>query len=233
MTLSGYDTLAHYQTALSEVQYNTTGHNPTNYGIDPTRTIVWQVNDGAIGNPVGNNITTTTISIDAVNDAPTNTAPATRTVNEDTALAFTGGNTISVADSDNQSLTVTLSAANGTVTLGSTTNLTVSGINGGASVTVAGLTADVNAALATLSYQGNANFRGADALTVSTTDGVVGSPTVSTVNITVNSVDDAPIGASNTYRPPRTRRMCFRPPISASATRTTARLSGPPTLSRG
>src|SRR5262249_12361321 len=139
LTLSGYDTIANYQKALAEVQYNTTGDNPTNYGVNATRTISWQVNDGAIGNPVGTNIATTVLNINAVNDAPTNQAPATRIVNEDTALTFIGGNTISVADPDNQSLTVTLSAVSGTVTLGTTTNLTVSGTNGSGSVTISGL----------------------------------------------------------------------------------------------
>jgi hypothetical protein len=102
---------------------------------------------------------TTTVSVVGLNDAPTNTAPPNLSVNEDTALAFTAGNTISVADPDNQSLSVTLSAANGTVTLGSTTNLTVTGTNGGASVTITGLIADLNNALATLTYQGSPRRR--------------------------------------------------------------------------
>jgi hypothetical protein len=192
LTLTGYDTLANYQTALSEVQYFTTGNNPTNYGLDPTRTITWQVNDGAIGNPVAANTGTSFISIDAVNDAPSNTAPAaTLTVNEDTSLALTGGNTISVSDPDNQSLTVTLTAANGTVTLGSVTNLTVTGTNGSGSVAISGTIADVNAALATLSYKGNANYFGADTVTVDSFDGI--AHTQSTIHITVNPVNDAPV----------------------------------------
>jgi hypothetical protein len=191
LTLTGADTLANYQTVLNSIQFTSTSDNPTDFGLDTTRTITWSVTDGLLSNatPV-----TTTVSVVGVNDAPTNTAPPSLSVNEDTALVF--GDSITVSDPDNQSLTVTLSAGNGTVMLGSTTNLTVSGSNGGASVTIAGLIADLNNALATLSYQGNANFHGADTLTVSTTDG--GSPTVSTVNITVNSVDDAPTGASNT-----------------------------------
>ena len=70
LTLTGYDTLANYATVLSHVQYNTTGDNPTNYGNNTTRTVTWQANDGAIGDPSGTNTTTTTLNIDAENDAP-------------------------------------------------------------------------------------------------------------------------------------------------------------------
>jgi hypothetical protein len=246
LTLTGYDTEADYQTALTYVQYFTTGGNPTNYGINAARTIQWTLSDGAPNIPFGEqNSGSTFISIDAVNDAPTNTAPATRTVNEDTALAFTGGNTISVADPDNQSLTVTLSAGQGAVTLGSTTNLTVSGTNGGASVTIAGLIADLNNALATLSYQGNANFHGSDTVTVSTTDGVVGLPTVSTVNITVNSVDDAPTGASNTVSTAQNTPYVFQtsdfgfsdpndgPPFGTANTFQAVKIGSPPLAGAG
>src|SRR6185369_13463245 len=51
---------------------------------------------------------TVTIHVSAVNDAPVNTAPSAVTTTEDTTLAFTGGNQISVADVDSN-VTVTLS----------------------------------------------------------------------------------------------------------------------------
>ena len=71
MTLTGYDTLAHYQTVLNAVTYNTTGDNPTNYGNNTMRTVTWTVSDGAPNIPDGGqNETTTTLTIDAVNDAP-------------------------------------------------------------------------------------------------------------------------------------------------------------------
>src|SRR6266852_2860168 len=46
LTLSGSDTLAHYQTALRSVTFSSTSHNPTDVGTDTSRTIDWQVNDG-------------------------------------------------------------------------------------------------------------------------------------------------------------------------------------------
>src|ERR1019366_8106445 len=108
LTLSGYDTITNYEAALDAVQFLANGDNPTDSGTHTARTFTWTVSDGASGNPIGPNTATTFITIDAVNDAPSNTAPAaTLTVNEDTSLAFTAGNTISVSDPDNQSLTVT------------------------------------------------------------------------------------------------------------------------------
>jgi Domain of unknown function (DUF4347)/FG-GAP-like repeat len=71
LTLSGYDTLAHYRQVLDTVTF-TPGENPTNFGGDTTRTISWTANDGALGVPAGaQNSGTTTITITPVNDPPT------------------------------------------------------------------------------------------------------------------------------------------------------------------
>src|ERR1700722_13165940 len=84
LTLTGYDTPADYATALAAVQYNTTGHNPTDYGSDTTRVITWQVNDGALGNPVGAfNVTSTTLTVVGINDPPTLTNLANATYTEE------------------------------------------------------------------------------------------------------------------------------------------------------
>ena len=63
-----------------------------------------------------------TITINAVNDAPVNSAPATATTAEDTTLAFTGASTISVSDVDagGGDVEVTLTATNGTISLATT-----------------------------------------------------------------------------------------------------------------
>ncbi|MBX9859578.1 MAG: VCBS domain-containing protein, partial [Sphingomonas sp.] len=72
LSLSGYDTLANYQSVLSSVRYFSVGNNPTNYGANTTRTITWTLNDGAL-NLLPNSLatTTTTISVTGINDAPT------------------------------------------------------------------------------------------------------------------------------------------------------------------
>jgi VCBS repeat-containing protein len=74
LTLSGYDTIANYQTAIAAARYYATGDNPTNYGANTTRTLTVILNDGSLNVPVAStNTSTLTRSITAVNDAPTST----------------------------------------------------------------------------------------------------------------------------------------------------------------
>ncbi len=47
LTLSGLDTLNHYQQVLDSVTFVTTGNDPTHGGSSPNRTIAWQVDDGS------------------------------------------------------------------------------------------------------------------------------------------------------------------------------------------
>ena len=63
--------------------------------------------------------------------------------------------------------------------------------NGTATVTITGTAAEINTALAGLSYTGNLNFNGSDTLTVTTGDGT--AQDIDTVAITVNPVNDAPV----------------------------------------
>src|SRR5262249_17463222 len=69
LTLTGSDTLAHYQQVLDSVTFNSTSINPTNYGSNTTRTVTWVANDGS-GPSNLSAPATTTVSITAVNDAP-------------------------------------------------------------------------------------------------------------------------------------------------------------------
>ena len=166
LTLTGYDTLAHYQTALADVQYNTTGHNPTDYGLNATRTITWQVNDGAIGNPSGPNTTTTTLNIDAVNDAPVANAPASYTAAERVPLNLHNAG-LNVSDVDGgitgQNEVATLSVSEGILTVvagtGASSGVTIGG-SGTATVTLTGTIAQINGILnsdntSTLTFTGN------------------------------------------------------------------------------
>jgi hypothetical protein len=153
LTLTGYDTLADYQTALSFVQYFTTGHNPTDYGLNPARTITFQVNDGAIGNPSGTNTTTTTLNIDAVDDAPVASAPATYTEQEHVAFDLHNAG-LNVSDVDGgitgQNETATLHVTEGTLHAaagtGSSLGVGISGDNTG-TLTITGTIAQINGLL--------------------------------------------------------------------------------------
>ena len=56
---------------------------------------------------------TVAIVVTPVADAPVNTAPGAVSVDEDTPLAFTGGNLISVADVENDVVSTQLTVASG------------------------------------------------------------------------------------------------------------------------
>ena len=127
-----------------------------------------------------------------VNDAPVNSLPGFQQGLEDTPLAIGG---ISVSDVDaerdpdinDRAIQVTLSVTHGTLSLtGATTGVTVSG-SGPRELVLVGRIADINAALAGLSYLGDQDFNGNDFLTVLTNDlgnygdfdgnGIPGQPT--------------------------------------------------------
>jgi hypothetical protein len=64
LSLSGSDTLAHYQQVLDSVSYSSTNQNPTNSGADPSRTVSWVVTDGTL-------ISTTQITTVNLSGGPT------------------------------------------------------------------------------------------------------------------------------------------------------------------
>ena len=107
----------------------------------------------------------TVLSITALADAPVNTVPGAKSVNEDVTLPIAG---MSVADVDTATLTTTLTVLNGRLHV--TAGAGVSD-NDTATVTITGTAAETNTALAGLSYTGNLNFNGPDTLTVTTGDG--------------------------------------------------------------
>ena len=153
-----------------------------NADFNGSDSFTFRANDGT----AYSNAATINLTINPVNDAPVNTVPGAQTVNEDTALAIAG---LSVADVDSPTLTTTLTVTNGTLAIvagaarvtGFLTNI----------LTINGTIAEVNAALASVSYLGNPNFTGSDSLTVRTDDGTT-TPDVDTVAITVAAVADAP-----------------------------------------
>ena len=124
-----------------------------------------------------------TVTVVAVDDPPVNAVPpGTLTVDENTALTFAGGNTISVHDADNNLATTQLTVLNGTVTVSLAGGASISaGANGSNTLTLSGSETQINAALATLSYQGGLNFIGSDTLTVRSTDSgaLIDSDTIS------------------------------------------------------
>ena len=135
------------------------------------------------------------VTVTAVNDVPVNTVPGAQTVAEDMPLTLGG---ISVTDVDGNLSTVQVAVGNGTlsVTLSGTASISA-GVNGSNTLTLSGTQADINAALATLTYQGAPNFNGSDTLTITSTDTNSGTD-VDTVAITVTAVDDATVVTGGT-----------------------------------
>ena len=213
LTFTGYDTLANYQAALAGVRFQSFGDNPTNYGLNPTRTITWTVSDGAIGVPGGSqNSATTSITIDAVNDAPVNTIGGTLATAEDLTGVVVSG--ISVSDPDANpgitDITVTLTVQHGTITLstavagGITAGDITGGANGSATITITATANEINATLAGsgLTYTPTGDYNGADTLQIVTNDGGntgTGGALSDTDSktITISAVNDAPTVAGD------------------------------------
>ena len=135
--------------------------------------------------------------------APINTTPASHTMVEDSFVTFSGATRISVSDSDTPNLTVSLSSAQGVISLSGIAGLTFNSGDGtsDAFMQFSGTQAAINAALNNLVFTGNADFAGAATLSVTTFDGVL--TTSSSVAITVTGVNDAPalsgVSATVTY----------------------------------
>jgi hypothetical protein len=168
LALSGSSTVANYQTALRSITYNNSSDNPTT----TVRTVSFVVNDGTSNSsPV-----TRTVTLTAVNDAPVNSVPGSQTTAKNVARVFSAANSnlISISDVDAGSsiVQVQLTSINGKTTLSRITGLTFLGGtgNGQAAMTFTGTIANINAALAGLSFAPTNAFTGAASLQIATSD---------------------------------------------------------------
>src|SRR6185437_1484151 len=163
-------------------------------------TLTMTTNDGGNTGSGGalSDTDTRTITVNAVNDAPVNTLPASYTTNEDNNVQLTG---LSVSDVDAASgtITVTLGVNSGTLTGTTGGSVTVGG-SGTGTLTLTGTLATINTFLGGASaptFVPTANANGAVTLTMTTNDGGnTGSggamSDTDTRTITVNAVNDAP-----------------------------------------
>jgi hypothetical protein len=197
-TMSFTGNLTNINKALDGMLFNPTAN------FNGTASVQVAVNDlgntGSGGPQTSANLVN--INVDAVNDAPTIRAISTQTIAEDTRLAFTDSNRISISDVDAGSnlLKVSLTVNQGTIRLSKTTGLTFTQGNGKDNIkmTFSGTLADINTALEGLTYQGKLNYHGLDALNIAVDDqgntGAGGALTANrTVGIVVAPVNDAPI----------------------------------------
>jgi VCBS repeat-containing protein len=183
LTLIGSSSLANYQIALQSITYSNTSQNPSTL----VRTVQFQVNDGT----VNSNVSTSTVKIAAVNDAPVVTAGTT--------IMFTEGNaataiatTLTATDVDDTNLesatvTITNNYANGQDVLAFTNQLGITGTfvqaTGVLTLTGTSSVANYQTALRSVTY-----FNGSNAP----------SPLARTVTWVVNDGDTNSAGATST-----------------------------------
>ncbi len=160
-----------------------------------------QGNTGTGGTLTDTDTLAITVTAAGVNLTPVITAPsATLAATIGTALNFDASTgTISISDNDNSGtdLSVTLTATHGALTLGSTAGLTFTTGDGSADATTTfmGSLADINAALATLSFTSSGSFQGPAAVTVDVDDqfGDATATASRIVNLAVAAANIAPI----------------------------------------
>src|SRR5262249_28217786 len=131
-------------TVVNGIAYQDTNVDQPSSG---TRTVtLTQLVDSGSNVPPNDNTATlsfaSSVNVVAVNDAPVNTVPGAQSVDENTNLVFssTTGNAITISDVDvdgtpapNNTAQVQLSVANGTLTLGTISNISITGGANGSS----------------------------------------------------------------------------------------------------
>ncbi len=149
-----------------------------------------------------NNSDSELTAVDGVNDAPVNSVPATQTTAEDVTLAIVGVS-ISDIDANGGQLRVTLTVTNGTITI-STVGLSFTVGDGTAdpTMTFTGTVAQINTALANLTFTPNANVNGSATLTIVSNDqGNTGSggakSDIDSFAITITPVNDPPTAVND------------------------------------
>ncbi len=147
-----------------------------------------------------------TITVNSVNDLPVNhNVPSSKTINEDTTIVFSTGNSNAITISDDDSIldssvtlttTVSIGSGKGTLTAISNSGGATITNNGTTAVQISGTVTEINAALDGLTYQPtlNANGNTYTTITVTTNDGMATDTDTITVNIT--PVDDLPVANS-------------------------------------
>jgi hypothetical protein len=155
--------------------------------------------------------------------APQNTLPLESTTLVGTPLAFVGGDAVSVSDADGGRLTTTLRVANGSLSLGASAAVAYV-TDGGATTTLSGTQAEVNAALAGLTFTPSQGFVGATTVTIATTDGAGTDTDVINISVNESGDPDAEISAISRDAGFFEDRLHFNyidlPDINSSITRT-------------
>ncbi|QHB82830.1 retention module-containing protein [Aeromonas veronii] len=168
--------------------------NDANGAVD-LKITAQSLDNGALGPEVNGTIH---VDVSPVNDAPINVLPTTPQVAQEDQPFVIHGLQVKDVDAGNSPIKITLSVEHGTLTLPAGSGVTVVG-NGSGSLVLTGTLADLNALLSGgVTYQGNSDFYGNDALTMVTNDqGNTGSggalSDTDVLPIEVQPVNDAPV----------------------------------------
>ncbi|UCJ06662.1 gliding motility-associated C-terminal domain-containing protein [Chitinophaga pendula] len=171
LTLEGTLTDINTFIAAGGVTYTT----PLNSTVTP-RSLTVRIDDNGNTGSGGNLFAQLVFNanITAVNDAPVITIPAAQTVDMNNALVLNGADKISISDVDLNGgvLKITLTATNGSLTLGNTSGLSFSTGDGLGDVTMTftGSLSSVNTALNGLTFIPPANYYGAATIKVTADD---------------------------------------------------------------
>ncbi|MBW3760203.1 retention module-containing protein [Aeromonas jandaei] len=167
--------------------------NDANGALD-LKIIAQSLDNGALGPEVNGTIH---VDVSPVNDAPINVLPTAPQVAQEDQPFVIHGLQVKDVDAGSGPIKITLSVEHGTLTLPTGSGVTVVG-NGTGSLVLTGTLADLNALLSGgVTYQGNSDFYGNDALTMVTNDqGNTGSggalSDTDVLPIEVQPVNDAP-----------------------------------------
>lgn len=192
--------VAAIETLVTGLTYSNTSQAPNTASTRVVTLTAIQDNGGTANGGVdtgtpGGSPALATVTVVAVNDAPTVTgSPADVTVTEDQASSL-DLSAVTVADVDSSPLTATLVVSAGTLAAASGGGVTVGG-SGTGTLTLTGTAAQINAWLdntSAIQYTGAANASGNNAatFTLKVNDGTVDS-TVANGNIDITAVNDTP-----------------------------------------
>ncbi len=189
LTLSRIDSAAHWDSAITGLQYQNTNANAT----AGTRTFaITGFSDNGGTTNFGQDTSTYSAtamraSVTLVSDGfPQLTVPGAQTISDLVQHAVFG---VALTDSTaSTAVTATVSALNGVLSLTAQGAAQLTSVNGGRTVTVAGSLADVSNTLATLDYTSTLSKPGSDTITVAFDDNgvtLIGGPRTTSATIAV------------------------------------------------